>query len=206
MPPDFIYFDLGNVVFFFDRERAFRQMAEASGVDAARVRDAVMDGGLQQALERGDIGWGEFHAEFSRRTGTRPDPGRLARATSDMFDLNVAMLPVIAACNRAGIPLGILSNTCDPHWRFLASGDYGIVPGTFREIVLSHEVRMAKPDRGIYEFAASRAGVEPARIFFCDDLTEHVAAARAAGWDAELFTAAHVLTDQLTRRGLPLGL
>lgn len=206
MPPAFIYFDLGNVIFFFDRERALRQMAEASGVDAARVRDVVMGGGLQQSLERGDIGWEEFHAEFSRRTGTQPDPARLALATSDMFELNEAILPVVAACERAGIPLGILSNTCDPHWRFLTSGHSAIVPGTFREIVLSHEVGMAKPDRGIYEFAASSAGVEPSRIFFCDDLPEHVEAARAAGWDAEIFTVAHVLADALVRRGLPLVL
>ncbi|MEX0671619.1 MAG: HAD family phosphatase [Pirellulales bacterium] len=206
MLPAFIYFDLGNVIFFFDRERAFRQMAEASGVDASRVRDVVMDGGLQQSLERGLIGWEEFHAEFSSRTGTYSDPGVLARAASDMFDLNVGMLPVVAACERAGIPLGILSNTCAPHWDFLASGRYGIVPGTFREIVLSHEAGMAKPDRGIYALAAARAGVEPARIFFCDDLPEHVAAARAAGWDAELFTTAPMLADQLGRRGLLLGL
>ena len=149
MPPAFIYFDLGNVVFFFDRERAFRQMAETSGVDASRVRDVVMDGGLQQSLERGAIGWEEFHAEFSSRTGTQSDPGVLARAASDMFDLNAGMLPVVAACKRAGIPLGILSNTCAPHWDFLASGRYAIVPGTFREIVLSHEAGMAKPDREI---------------------------------------------------------
>jgi putative hydrolase of the HAD superfamily len=206
MPPAFIYFDLGNVVFFFDRERAFRQMAETSGVDASRVRDVVMDGGLQQSLERGAIGWEEFHAEFSSRTGTQSDPGVLARAASDMFDLNAGMLPVVAACKRAGIPLGILSNTCAPHWDFLASGRYAIVPDTFREIVLSHEAGMAKPDREIYALAAARAGVEPARIFFCDDLPEHVAAARAAGWDAELFTTAPMLADQLERRGLPLGL
>ncbi len=204
MPPAFIYFDLGNVIFFFDRDRAFRRMAEVSGVDATRVGDVVMRGGLQQALERGEIDWGDFHAEFSRRTGSQSDPAMLARAASDMFQLNVDMVPLVAACGGAGIPLGILSNTCDPHWRFLAAGDHCILHGTFREIVLSHEVGMAKPDRRIYELAASRADVEPSRIFFCDDLPEHVAAARAAGWDAELFTSARLLADQLSRRGLPL--
>jgi glucose-1-phosphatase len=206
MRPAFIYLDLGNVVVFFDRERAFRQMAAASGADVGTVRDVVMHAGLQQALERGDIRWPEFHAEFSRRTGTRCDPDALARAASDMFWLNVGMLPLIAACERAGVPMGILSNTCDPHWRFLTSGTYAVLPGGFREIVLSHEVGAAKPERSIYDLATARAGVDPERIFFCDDLPPHVDAARAAGWDAECFESAHLLTEQLARRGLNLGL
>lgn len=206
MPPAFIYFDLGNVVFFFDRDRAFAQMAAVSGADVAAVHAVVMEGGLQKAIERGDIDWPEFHAEFCRRTGTLPDATALARAASDMFRLNTDMLPIIAGCHRAGVPLGILSNTCEPHWNFLLSGGYAILPGGFREIVLSHEERSAKPDRAIYDVATARAGVPPERIFFCDDLAPHVDTARALGWDAELFVAAHQLADQLARRGLRLGL
>lgn len=206
MPPAFIYFDLGNVLFFFDRDRAFAQMAAVSGADVAAVHAVVMEGGLQKAIERGDINWPEFHAEFCRRTGTHPDAAVLARAASDMFRLNAAMLPIIAGCHRAGVPLGILSNTCAPHWNFLLSGGYAILPGGFREIVLSHEERSAKPDRAIYDVAAARAGVPPERIFFCDDLAPHVDTARDMGWDAELFVAAHPLADQLARRGLRLGL
>lgn len=206
MPPAFIYFDLGNVLCFFDRDRAFRAMAAASGADSATVRRVVMDDGLQAALERGDIGWGEFHEAFCRGTGTRVATTDLARAASDMFWLNVGMLPVVAACERAGVPLGILSNTCEPHWASLLADGYSILPGSFRELVLSHEVRAAKPGRAIYDAAAARAGVDPERIFFCDDLPEHVAAARAAGWDAEVFLTAHTLADQLARRGLNLGL
>ena len=205
MPPAFIYLDLGNVVFFFDRDRSFAEMAAVSGTDAATVRDVVMEGGLQKAIERGDIDWPEFHAEFSRRSGTQPDPAALARAASDMFRLNTAMLPIIAGCRRAGVPMGILSNTCDPHWKFLISGGYAILPGGFREIVLSHEEHSAKPERAIYDVATVRAGVPPERIFFCDDLAPHIDTARAVGWDAELFVSAHQLADQLARRGLRLG-
>ena len=39
-----------------------------------------------------------------------------------------------------------------------------------------------------------------------DDVAEHVAAARAAGWDAEVFTGAARLAGQLAKRGLNLGL
>jgi FMN phosphatase YigB (HAD superfamily) len=48
--------------------------------------------------------------------------------------------------------------------------------------------------------------VRPERIFFCDDIPAHVDAARAAGWDAEVFTSAVGLADDLDRRGINLGM
>lgn len=205
MPPAFVYFDLGNVLAMFDRDRAFCQMADVSGATPAAVREAVMTG-LQTDLESGRIDWPEFHAEFSRRTATRSDPALLATAAADMFWLNVSMLPMIAALQRARMPIGILSNTCEIHWRHILSRRWGVVPGGFREIVLSYEEGIAKPDARIFEAATTRAGVPPGRIFFCDDLPEHVEAAMEAGWDAEVFTSASALAVSLRGRGLHLGL
>ena len=205
MPPAFVYFDLGNVIATFDRERAFRRMAEVCGADADRVRAAVMEG-LQAELERGAIDWPGFHREFGRRTGTDSDPEALATAAADMFELNVGILPVVAALERRRVPIGILSNTCEIHWRHLLGRRWGILPGGFHPAILSYELGASKPEPAIFERAAERAGTPPERIFFCDDMPEHVAAARAAGWDAEVFTSAAVLADQLARRGIHLGL
>jgi len=162
--------------------------------------------GLQADLEGGRLDWEGFVAEFSRRTATRPDPARLAAAAADMFRLNVGMLPVIAGLERARVPLGILSNTCDLHWSHLLGLGWGVLPGGFRRIVLSHVAGCSKPEPRIFALAAERAAVAPESIFFCDDLPQHVAAARAAGWDAEQFTSAVALVDQLARRGVNLGL
>lgn len=205
MPPSFIYFDLGNVLAMFDREKAFRKMAEVCGASVAAVRDAVMTG-LQADLESGRIDWPEFHADFSRRTQTRSDSAALATAAADMFWLNVSIVPVVAALERARVPIGILSNTCDIHWQHILGLKWGILPGGFREIVLSYEAKVSKPSAAIFEVAAARAGMRPDQIFFCDDLPEHIAAARAAGWDAEVFTSAAALAKSLGRRGLNLGL
>jgi FMN phosphatase YigB (HAD superfamily) len=206
MRPEFVYFDLGNVIFSFDRPRGFRQMAAVCGAPADLIEQVVMAGGLQEELEQGDCDWAGFHAEFSRRTGTTSDAEALARAASDMFALRVETLPVIAALERIGCPIGILSNTCGPHWRQIVESRCAILPGGFREIVLSHEIGAAKPAAAIYATAAHRAAVPAERIFFCDDTPGHVAAARAAGWDAEVFTSAAGLVDALARRGLNLGL
>ena len=206
MRPEFIFLDLGNVLFSFDRDIAFRRMAAVCGTDPEAVRAAVMGGGLHEPLECGQIGWKEFHAEFSRRTGTASAPDALARAYSDMFTLKVDMLPVIAGIERTGCPVGILSNTSAVHWRHLWDSGYAILPGRFSRFVLSYEVGAMKPERAIYDAAAAAAGVPPERIFFCDDLEPHVTAARQAGWQAELFTSAAKLIVDLGRRGLNIGL
>ena len=204
--PEFVFLDMGNVIVSFDRDRAFRQMAAVCGSDVATIRDVVMEGGLHDRIEHGEIGWPEFHAEFSRRTGTTPNPEALAHAASDMFALKIDMLPVIAGLERTGCGLGILSNTCGPHWEHLLSQRYSVLPGNFQKIILSHEVRATKPGPDIYRLAAERVGMRPDRIFFCDDIPSHVEAARAAGWQAEVFTTAAGLIDALDRRGLKLGL
>jgi len=206
MQPEFVYLDLGNVVFSFDRRRAFRQMAEVCGADPAAIETVVMTEGLQAQLELGRLDWRQFHAEFSRRTRTVSDPARLARAAADMFAPIASMVPVIAGLTRAGCPYGILSNTCGLHWEHLLAGRPWVLAGGPREIVLSHEVGALKPDRRIYDIAAARAGVPPERIFFCDDTPAHVAAAREAGWDADVFRSAAGLIDALAARGLALGL
>ncbi|MCX7401747.1 MAG: HAD family phosphatase [Planctomycetia bacterium] len=206
MRPEFIFLDLGNVIVSFDRERAMHQMAAESGAEPAVIQAFLTGNDLQQRMERGQIDWSEFHDEFSRCTQTRSDPARFAHAASDMFTLRVEMLPVIAGLERARCPIGILSNTCEIHWHHLLKKKYALMPGHAAVTVLSYEVGLLKPERAMYDLAAERSGVPPETIFFCDDLESHVAGARAAGWDAELFTSAAHLIDALDQRGLNLGI
>lgn len=203
--PAFVFLDLGNVIVMFDRARAHRQMAGVAGVPVETVQATLAATRLEQRLERGLIDWPGFHAEFSRHVGATPHPALLAKAASDMFALNVEMLPVIAGLERAGIPLGILSNTCGIHWDHLLRRRYAILPGNVTTTVLSHEVATMKPEPAIYAAAAAAAGVAPEEIFFCDDIPAHVEAARACGWDAEVFVSASGLIAALHRRGLNLG-
>lgn len=126
--------------------------------------------------------------------------------TGSPFRLNVGMLPVVAALERARVPIGIVSNLTNEAWQQLLGLHWGIIPGHFREIVRSGEVGVAKPEPAFFALATARAGVEPGRIYYADDTPQHVAAGRAAGWDAERFTSAVAVADSLARRGLNLGL
>ena len=204
--PAFIYLDLGRVVVDFDHALAWQKVAAITGLAEADVEQFFTADDRPRRIETGLLAWDTLHAEFVRAMAVEVDVDTLARAAGDIFTLRAEMLPVIAAIERAGVPLGILSNTCDIHWQHLLRCRYGILPGGIGPLVLSYEVGAMKPHPSIYEAAVVKAGVPADRIFFCDDIPAHVEAARAAGWDAEVFTGARQLVEQLASRGVPMGL
>lgn len=72
-----------------------------------------------------------------------------------------------------------------------------------RGITVSGDIQLLKPDREIYEVHSSQFGLDPASTLFIDDSPPNVAGAKAAGWNAVLFTDADTLRRDLKRFGLP---
>lgn len=204
--PSFIYLDLGRVVVDFDHAIAWESIAALTGLPQPDVERFFTAADRPRRIETGQLDWSDLHADFVRETGVDVDAQLLAHAAGAIFALRAEMLPVIAGIERAGVSLGILSNTCDVHWQHLLRCRYGILPGALGPLVLSYEVGAMKPEPSIYETATRQAGVAAESIFFCDDMPEHVEAARAAGWDAEVFSGARQLVEQLAERGVSLGL
>ncbi len=197
----FLYFDLGNVLVTFSTERMFRQMGEVAGIEPAVVKAIVVEAGLQQQLESGEITSRQFHDTFCERTGARADFDALLHAGSDIFELNLSMLPVVASLQQGGYRLGLLSNTCENHWQHCARR-FRIVGEAFSVHALSYRIGAMKPDATVFRAAAELAGVEPQETFFVDDLAQHVAGAQAAGFNAVQYTTTAALASELRRRGL----
>lgn len=202
MPIRFVYFDFGNVLFHFDHHLGARQMAAVAGIDETRAWDVVFASNLEHRYESGQITSEEFYEHFCRETGTRPDKTALMHAAGAIFELNVPIVPVVAQLQSARHRTGVLSNTCECHWDYCASGRYAFLPGGFEQIVLSYEVGSMKPEPDIYRAAIDAAGVAPDEIFFIDDRQENVDGALAAGIDAVLFTSVRQCAAELDRRGL----
>ena len=53
--------------------------------------------------------------------------------------------------------------------------------------VISGLEKLYKPDPAIYRLCEERMGLPPAKLLFFDDYPENVAAARALGWQAEVY-------------------
>ncbi|HEY2761450.1 MAG TPA: HAD-IA family hydrolase [Pirellulales bacterium] len=204
MRPAFIYFDIGNVICFFDRAREVRQVAEVSGVPEDKIREVLLaaETGLLWKLERGQFSEQQFYEAFCQATGSRPAMEKLLTADADIFTLNGSLLPLIAQLEDSRIPLGVLSNISAPHWRLLTDGRYAILPGPFRERILSFEAGAQKPDDKIFRRAIERARVPADQIFYADDVLGHVEAAKKLGIDAVQYTTTDALEQDLLARGI----
>lgn len=100
----------------------------------------------------------------------------------------------------AGVPLFCLTNFGDEF--FAAFRPTQPIFDRFEAIIVSGEEKVAKPDARIYQIVEERSGRAGAQLFFTDDNAANIAAAKARGWDAHLFTDAQSLEAQLIAAGL----
>ena len=77
MPPQFIYFDMGNVLLYFSHERMAEQMARVAGVEPALARGILFEDGLEWAYERGELSRDRFYARFCELAATQADIDQL---------------------------------------------------------------------------------------------------------------------------------
>jgi 2-haloacid dehalogenase len=71
-----------------------------------------------------------------------------------------------------------------------------------RGVTVSGEIRMIKPERGIYDHHVAAFNLDPTASLFIDDSQKNVDGAKAAGWQAVLFTDAKTLEADLERFGI----
>ena len=196
------YFDLGNVLLNFSRATAYRQMSEVSGVPVSKIREILEDGQLQLRYESGELNSRQCCELFCQQTGVKTDCDALLEAGSNMFRLNVGVVPVIVQLALARHRLGVLSNTCEAHWQHCRQKGFGILRSVFEIHILSYEVKAMKPDEKIYAAAAEAACLSPPEIFFVDDMDENVEAARRFGFDAVQYQSPRQVEEDLWKRGV----
>ncbi|WFP62319.1 HAD family phosphatase [Mesorhizobium sp. WSM4904] len=71
-----------------------------------------------------------------------------------------------------------------------------------RGVTVSGEIGLIKPDQAIYDHHVASFDLEPAATLFIDDSQKNVDGAKAAGWQAVLFTDAKTLQADLERLGI----
>jgi FMN phosphatase YigB (HAD superfamily) len=202
-PPQFLYFDLGNVLLSFDPLRLARQVSAATHVSPELTHAILFESDLYVHYECGRISSAAVHEAFQRQSAARSAFETFHAAACDVFEPIEANLALVEQLHRGGVyRLGILSNTNDGHWRYIGSGRYPAVTRCFERHVLSFKLGIMKPDRRIYDTATRLAAVPRERIFFVDDRAENVVAAGAAGWDAVQYTDPLQLATALRDRGV----
>ncbi len=124
-------------------------------------------------------------AAVLEEAGVPPDPAvvrEIVRATEEFLRTGVTLyedsIPALRELRRRGLRTAVVSN-CDHTTRPVVER-LGL-PGEADEVILSFEVRAAKPDPRIYEIALERLGVEAGEAVFVDDQARYCDGAAELG-------------------------
>lgn len=113
------------------------------------------------------------------------------------------MSELVAELDATGVPLFAITNFSGEFWRPFRAQEAAMFD-RFRDIVVSGDEKLTKPDAAIYRLALKRFGLEAEEAVFIDDSVANVAGAKAVGMHALLFTDEATLRRDLKALGLPL--
>jgi 2-haloacid dehalogenase len=109
-------------------------------------------------------------------------------------------IELVEELHARGVPLYGITNFGAEFWPgFRATQP---VFARFRDVVVSGDEKIAKPDPAIYRLAEARFGHAPHEMLFIDDNRDNIEAARACGWEAHHFVDAPTLALDLRQRSL----
>jgi FMN phosphatase YigB (HAD superfamily) len=184
-----VFLDLGNVLAFHDDPVLFRRMAAWGGAPPEQIRERMLE--LWDPINRGALAGDELRRAVCQAAGSRTVMA--AEPFYEMWNSHVLL-------GKSKVVL--LTNTNEMHWRFVRP----LVPQfeRFHALVVSCELRLAKPDPEIFQIALERAAVLPQETAYFDDVPRFVEAACALGIHGRVFKDAPTFRTQLADLGVAI--
>ncbi len=199
--PTSVVFDVGNVLVDW-QPRAFfaRHIADPARLDRFLGEVATLEWHGQHDAGR------PFAETSAERIALYPDEAENIRRWGEAFDETIGdplpgMADIVADLDAAGVPLYAITNFSHEFWPAFRAREATLFD-RFRDILVSGEVGMIKPDPAIYALALERFGLTPGEALFVDDRAENVAAGELAGFPGHLFRDAKMLRGALEGYGL----
>ncbi|NML13433.1 HAD family hydrolase [Azohydromonas caseinilytica] len=201
-----LIWDLGAVLLRWRPALLLRQVLPRHVTDEASAtawrRRFFVEGGEWGAFDRGDLDEPALAHRIARRTGlSEAEVQAVIVAVYEELQPLPESVALLQRFQKQGLRQHYFSNMpasyadhIERHHAFLQHFDGGLFSG---------RVKRMKPERGFYELAHERFGLEGQSVVFIDDHPENVQAARAFGWEAVLFRDAPQVAGELKALGLP---
>ena len=194
-------FDLGGVILDWSPARLYRQIFTDSA-ECDRFLETVCTMDWHTRHDAG-VSFADNAAELTLKfpqyeTQIRAWHGRFM----EMFDGCIAGSErLVENLAGSGRPLYALSNMPAEIWPEVRAAFP--VLSRFRQVVVSGEIKLVKPDPKIFHYTLSRmGGALPDEVLFIDDSPTNVATADALGFRTHLFRGAAGLERALILEGL----
>lgn len=198
--PRGVLFDVGNVIVGWNPRRLYSQLFP----DPAACEEFLTRVCTPAWHHRHDLGV-PFDENADALIAEHPRYEAAIRAWDARF-LEMVGPPiaqtgaVIAELAARDVPMFGLTNM--PHSKWPAIRALTPAFGYLRDVVVSGEVGVAKPDARAFQIACERAGMAPRDLLFVDDFRPNVEAAESHGFHVHHFTDPAGLRPALVSLGL----
>lgn len=195
-----VIFDVGNVLVRWE-PRAYYAERLGSAAAADAFFEEVDFNAWNAEQDRGrswDEGVALLTAKYPHRAAdiaaARDEWHRMLPGAID------GSVAILNALHAADVPLYALTNFSAEKW--VEARERFAFLTTFRDVLVSGEEGMIKPNPAIYEALLTRNGLAAEDCIFIDDSVANVDAAAALGIDAIHFTGPETLGAALAARGI----
>lgn len=194
-----IVFDIGNVLLHWDPRALYRKIF-ASEAEVEWFLTHVCNSAWNLEQDRGR----SFEEAIAEATARHPDQAQAIAAyhlrwpetLTHVIDGSVAVLEDLHAQDT---PLYAITNWNQDKFR-QTKARYDFLHH-FRDIVVSGDEKLLKPDPAIYRLLLERNGLNASDCLFIDDSLKNVAGAQAVGMQAHHFTSPNQLREHLVSIG-----
>ena len=198
-----IFFDFGNVVGFFDHDRAIRELARFTDMSPTELGLQLYGGPLEDDYECGKLTTEEYVREALLNGRLRCTPERFLSLYDKIFWPNPEVCELIPKLKpKYRLVLG--SNTNEAHF-YRYTQDFKQVLSHFEHLVASHHAGSRKPHPEFFEYAKRYAEAEPRECVFVDDLPVNIEAANRAGFKGVVYLPDGMLAARLKAAGVDIG-
>jgi 2-haloacid dehalogenase len=196
-----IVFDIGNVLIHWDPRALYRKIfASDEEVDWFLGNVCTHEWNLEQDRGR------SFEDAVAEATARHPDHAEAIAAYHHRWHETIVepiagTIAILEELKAQGSPLYAITNWHQDKFRE-TQARFPFLKDSFRDIVVSGDERLIKPDPAIYRLLLDRNGLEASTCLFIDDSAKNVAGAEAVGMKAHHFTSPPSLRAHLAALGI----
>ena len=197
--------DFGNVVAFFNHQRACRQLASLSAgqVTEDAVFQAVFNTTLESDFDCGRLSPSEFVQRLRTLFNLASSDKAIVTAWCDMFWPNEDLVSLIPRLKSAVAKLLLASNTNELHYQWFMKR-FAEPLACFDAFVLSHRIGFRKPALPFFNKCVEVSGVSPHDCIYVDDRLDFVEVARSLGMTGIVYGPGIALIEALRSEGVEI--
>ena len=196
-----VVFDIGNVLIHWDPRALYRKIFTSEDqVEWFLGNVCTHEWNLEQDRGR------SFADAIAEAVARHPDQAEAIAAYHHRWAETIlgpiaGTVAILDELKAQGTPLYAITNWHQDKSRE-TQARFPFLTTSFRDIVVSGDERVVKPDPAIYRLLLERNGLEASSCLFIDDSLRNVAGAEAVGMQGHHFTTPAALRAHLARAGI----